>query len=261
MPESSGKTTLTLHAIAEAQRRPDAHSSMRARARHPLPKPSVDTEKLLVSQPDTGEQASRSRSAVRSARSSRVTTRPALTPKAEIKANGDQQHGASSSLMSQALRKLTAVTHKTQTTLIFINQSGNKIGVIFGSPETTTGQCIEVLCIGRIDVRRSAPSRAGRRTSRTHTAMVVKNKVRAAFTEAEFRSDGEGSTPSPRCSTSPVGAGIAQKSGAYLSFGTCRSVKVANRSILFVTTLDVFCPREPSSPPAHSPGSRREDEA
>ncbi len=194
-PESSGKTTLTLHAIAEAQRAGgiaafiDAEHALDVAVRRAL---GVDTEKLLVSQPDTGEQALEIAEAlVRSGAVDLVVidSVAALTPKAEIEGEmGDSHMGLQARLMSQALRKLTGITHRTQTTLIFINQLRQKIGVVFGSPETTTGgNALKFYSSIRLDVRRIATIKSGEEKLGARTRVkVVKNKCAPPFTEAEF---------------------------------------------------------------------------
>ena len=229
-PESSGKTTLTLHAIAEAQRGGgiaafiDAEHALDIGYAKAL---GVDTEKLLVSQPDTGEQALEIAEAlVRSGALDLVVVDSvaALTPKAEIEGEmGDQHMGLQARLMSQALRKLTAVTHRTQTTLIFINQLRNKIGVIFGSPETTTGgNALKFYSSVRVDVRRIGQVKSGDETLGARTrAKVVKNKCAAPFTEAEFEIRwGRGIDAFTEVLDLGVARGLVEKSGAYLSFGS-----------------------------------------
>jgi recombination protein RecA len=229
-PESSGKTTLTLHAIAEAQRGGglaafiDAEHALDIHYAKAL---GVDTEKLLVSQPDTGEQALEIAEAlVRSGAVDLVVVDSvaALTPKAEIEGEmGDQHMGLQARLMSQALRKLTAVTHKTQTTLIFINQLRNKIGVIFGSPETTTGgNALKFYASVRVDVRRIGTVKQGEENLGARTrAKVVKNKCAPPFTEAEFEIRwGKGIDAYTEVIDLAVARGIVEKNGAYLSFGS-----------------------------------------
>jgi recombination protein RecA len=186
-PESSGKTTLTLHAIAEAQRAGgiaafiDAEHALDVAYARSL---GVDTEKLLVSQPDTGEQALEIAEAlVRSGAVDLVVVDSvaALTPKAEIEGDmGDAHMGLQARLMSQALRKLTGITHRTQTTLIFINQLRQKIGVMFGPSETTTGgNALKFYASVRLDVRRIATIKSGDEKLGARTRVkVVKNKCK-----------------------------------------------------------------------------------
>lgn len=229
-PESSGKTTLTLHAIAEAQRGGGIAAFIDAEHAldiHYAKSLGVDTEKLLVSQPDTGEQALEIAEAlVRSGAVDLVVVDSvaALTPKVEIEGEmGDQHMGLQARLMSQALRKLTAVTHKTQTTLVFINQLRNKIGVIFGSPETTTGgNALKFYSSVRIDVRRIGAVKQGEENLGARTrAKVVKNKCAPPFTEAEFEIRwGTGIDAYTEVLDLAVVRGIVEKSGAYLSFGS-----------------------------------------
>ena len=194
-PESSGKTTLTLHAIAETQRAGgtaafiDAEHAFDLRYAQGI---GIDLKKLLMSQPDCGEQALEIAEAL--TRSGAVDlividSVAALVPKAEIEGDmGDAHMGLQARLMSQALRKLTAIASKTSTTLIFINQLRQKIGVVFGNPETTTGgNALKFYASVRLDVRRTgkvslADTVVGNRTR----VKVVKNKCAPPFTEAEF---------------------------------------------------------------------------
>jgi recombination protein RecA len=227
-PESSGKTTLTLHAIAEAQRAGgiaafiDAEHALDVNYARAL---GVDTEKLLVSQPDTGEQALEIAEAI--VRSGAVDlviidSVAALAPKAEIEGEmGDAHMGLQARLMSQALRKLTAITHRTQTTLIFINQLRNKIGVVFGSPETTTGgNALKFYSSVRLDVRRIGTLKTGEDKTGARTRVkVVKNKCAPPFTEAEFDIRfGHGIDAAAELVDLGVTRGIVDKNGAYLSF-------------------------------------------
>ncbi|GAC1353008.1 MAG: recombinase RecA [Polyangiales bacterium] len=227
-PESSGKTTLTLHAIAEAQRSGgiaafiDAEHALDIAYAKAL---GVDVEKLLVSQPDTGEQALEIAEAlVRSGAVDLVVidSVAALTPKAEIEGDmGDQHMGLQARLMSQALRKLTAITHRTQTTLMFINQMRMKIGVMFGSPETTSGgQALKFYSSVRLDVRRIATIKSGEDRIGARTRVkVVKNKCAPPFAEAEFEIRwGTGIDAASELLDLGVAFGVVEKSGAYLSF-------------------------------------------
>jgi recombination protein RecA len=227
-PESSGKTTLTLHAIAEAQRAGgiaafiDAEHALDINYARSL---GVDTEKLLVSQPDTGEQALEIAEAlVRSGAVDLVVVDSvaALTPKAEIEGDmGDSHMGLHARLMSQALRKLTAVTHRTQTTLIFINQLRNKIGVVFGNPETTTGgNALKFYASVRLDVRRIGAVKSGEDNLGARTRVkVVKNKCASPFTEAEFEIRwGVGIDAASELLDLGTLRGVVEKNGSYLSF-------------------------------------------
>jgi recombination protein RecA len=194
-PESSGKTTLALHAIAEAQRQGgvcafiDAEHALDVAYARSI---GVDTERLLVSQPDTGEQAlDITEILVRSGAVDLIVidSVAALVPKAEIEGEmGDAHMGLQARLMSQALRKLTAVAHRTGTTLMFINQLRQKIGVTFGSPETTTGgNALKFYASMRLDVRRIAKIKIGEDAVGGRTRVkVAKNKCAPPFTEAEF---------------------------------------------------------------------------
>jgi len=228
-PEASGKTTLTLHAIAEAQRAGgiaafiDAEHALDIGYAQAL---GVDVDKLLVSQPDTGEQALEIAEAlVRSGAVDLVVidSVAALTPKAEIEGDmGDQHMGLQARLMSQALRKLTAITHRTQTTLMFINQMRQKIGVVFGSPETTTGgQALKFYSSVRLDVRRIATIKLGEERVGSRTRVkVVKNKCATPFREAEFEIRwGTGIDAASELLDLGLLLGVVDKSGSHLSFG------------------------------------------
>src|SRR3954463_6423418 len=194
-PESSGKTTLALHAIAEAQRSGgicafiDAEHAIDINYARNI---GVETDKLLISQPDTGEQAlDICEMLVRSGAVDLIVVDSvaALVPRAEIEGEmGDSHMGLQARLMSQALRKLTAVAHRTDTTLMFINQLRQKIGVVFGNPETTTGgNALKFYASVRLDVRRIGPIKVGEDSVGSRTRVkVVKNKLAVPFREAEF---------------------------------------------------------------------------
>jgi recombination protein RecA len=227
-PESSGKTTLTLHAIAEAQRAGgiaafiDAEHALDVAYARSL---GVDTEKLLVSQPDTGEQALEIAEAlVRSGAVDLVVidSVAALTPKAELEGDmGDSHMGLQARLMSQALRKLTAITHRTQTTLMFINQLRQKIGVMFGPSETTTGgNALKFYSSIRLDVRRIATIKSGEEKLGSRTRVkVVKNKCAPPFTEAEFEIRwGAGIDAPSELLDLGLARGLIEKSGAHFSY-------------------------------------------
>lgn len=194
-PESSGKTTLTLHVIAEAQKAGAVAAFVDAE--HALDpeyakKIGVNTKDLIVSQPDSGEQALEIVEAlVRSGAVELIVVDSvaALTPRAEIEGEmGDSHMGLQARLMSQALRKLTGIIHKSNATVIFINQIRMKIGVVFGNPETTTGgNALKFYSSVRVEVRRSAQIKQGENIIGNRTkAKVVKNKVAAPFRTAEF---------------------------------------------------------------------------
>ena len=194
-PESSGKTTLAIHAIAEAQKAGGIAAIIDAEHafdRFYAEKLGVDIDNLLISQPDSGEQALEV--ADQLIRSSAIDiividSVAALTPKAELEGDmGDNKVGLQARLMSQALRKLTASINKTNTTCIFINQLREKIGVMFGSPETTTGgNALKFYASVRLDIRKSTPIKDGDNVLGNQTKVkVVKNKVAPPFRKAEF---------------------------------------------------------------------------
>jgi len=227
-PESGGKTTLTLQVIAEAQKLGgqaafiDAeHALDPAYAR----KLGVDVDNLLVSQPDNGEQALEiAETLIRSGGVDVVVVDSvaALVPKAELEGDmGDPSMGLQARLMSQALRKLTAIVSKSRTCLIFINQIREKIGVMFGNPETTTGgRALKFYSSIRIDIRRIQAIKEGDRVVGNRTrAKVVKNKVSAPFREAEFDIIyGEGISREGDLIDLGVDKGVLEKSGTWISF-------------------------------------------
>ena len=231
-PEASGKTTLALQVIAEAQKKGGAAVFIDAEHAldiHYAAKIGVNTEDLLISQPDTGEQALEiTEHLVRSGAVDVIVidSVAALVPRAEIEGEmGDQHMGLQARLMSQALRKLTATISKSMTTVIFINQIRQKIGVMFGNPETTTGgNALKFYASVRLDIRRISAIKDGQEVVGSRTRVkVVKNKLAPPFKEAEFDLIfGEGISREGDIVDIGSDLGVIEKSGTWYSYGDAR---------------------------------------
>jgi len=243
-PESSGKTTLALHAIAEAQKRGglaafiDAEHALDAKYSKNL---GVDTENLLISQPDTGEQALEiAETLIRSGALDIVVidSVAALVPKAEIEGEmGDAQMGVQERWMSQAMRKLAGIISKSKTCMIFINQRREKIGVMFGNPETTTGgRALMFYASIRLEIRRVATIKEGDQNIGNRTkAKIVKNKMAPPFREAHFDINfGLGISREGELLDLGVEHEIVEKSGSWFSYGNERLGQGRENSKVFL---------------------------
>jgi recombination protein RecA len=254
-PESSGKTTLAMHIAAEAQKTGGIAAFVDAE--HALDpdyavRIGLNTKELLISQPDTGEQALDIVEAlVRSGKVDVIVVDSvaALTPRAEIEGEmGDQHIGLQARLMSQALRKLTAITHQTNTTIPFLNQIRMQIGIMFGNPETTPGgKALKFYSSVRIDLRRSAQIKSGEQIVGNRVrAKIVKNKVGAPFRMAEFDiMYNEGISYLGDLLNCGLKYGILSRSGAWLNYGDTKlghgieaSKKFLKENPNMVTELD-----------------------
>ncbi len=244
-PEASGKTTLTLHLIAEAQRKGgvaafiDAEHALDVNYAKAL---GVNVEELLISQPDTGEQALEiADTLVRSGAIDIVVVDSvaALVPKAELDGEmGDVQPGAQARLMSQALRKLTGSIHKSNTAMVFINQVRMKIGVMFGSPETTTGgNALKFYASVRLDVRRIGSIKSGEETIGNRTRVkVVKNKLASPFRQVEFDIVyGRGINGDGELIDLGVEVGVVRKSGSWFAYGEERIGQGRDKAALYIS--------------------------
>ncbi len=244
-PESSGKTTLTLHVVAESQKKGGVCAFVDAE--HALDpqyakKLGVNLDELLISQPDTGEQALEIvDTLVRSGAVNLIVVDSvaALVPKSEIEGDmGDMQMGSQARLMSQAMRKLTASIGRSNCMVIFINQIRMKIGVMYGSPETTTGgNALKFYASVRLDIRRTGQIKSGEDiVGNTTRVKVVKNKVAPPFKQVEFDiMYGEGISKTGELLDLGVKAGIVEKSGSWFSYDSIRIGQGRENSKTYLT--------------------------
>ena len=250
-PESSGKTTLAIHAIAEAQKAGGIAAFIDAEHafdRFYAQKLGVDIDNLYISQPDNGEQALEiADQLIRSAAIDIIVidSVAALTPKKEIEGDmGDSAVGLHARLMSQALRKLTSTIAKTNTTCIFINQLREKIGVMFGNPETTTGgNALKFYASVRLDIRKSSPIKDGDNVIGNQVKVkVVKNKVAPPFRKAEFEiTFGEGISKIGEIVDLGTEYGIIKKSGSWFSYGESKLAQGRDATKLLLKDNPELC--------------------
>lgn len=246
-PESSGKTLLTLHAIAEVQKNGGVAAFVDAEhALDPVwaKKIGVDVDNLIVSQPDNGEQALEITEKLVRSRAIDiivVDSVAALVPSKELEGDmGDSHMGLQARLMSQGLRKITGIIHDTNTVVVFINQLRMKIGVMFGSPETTTGgNALKYYASVRIDIRRISQIKDGEDVIGARTRVkVVKNKVAAPFRQAEFdilyTKGNEGFSKEADIRDLGVHAGIIKKAGAWFSYGDLQLGQGGEKTRIFL---------------------------